>query len=155
MKSTLVNSTIFPENMDEAIEYEKEHGSFVTIRVGDKEYTGTAHKSPEDMFSRFEGCKYAEKRAYKKYWKNARAEKKMQLKGIERAYNMLTQTKGIDIHSKAMRQMRKMSGIERMEIAELTTRINNVEPSILTMCDKYANACKKCADRKKKNLEET
>ena len=154
MKSTLVNSTIFPENMDEAIEYEKEHGSFVTIRVRDKEYTGTTHKSPEDMFSRFEGCMYAEKRAYKKYWKDVRAEKRMQLKGVERAYKMLVQTKGVDLKGKEMWQMRKMMGIIRLEISELTTRIDNVEPSILTMNDKFVKARKKCEERKAKEVKE-
>lgn len=154
MKSTLVNSTVFPANFVDAIEYEKENGSFATIKVGDKEYTGTAHRAPYDPFSRFEGCKYAEKRAYKKYWKDVRAEKRMQLKGVERAYNMLMQTKGIDLHSKEMRQMRKMMGIINLEISELTARINNVEPSILTMNDKFVNACKKCEERKAKEAEE-
>lgn len=154
MKSTFVNSTVFPIDQIDAIEYEKKHGSFVTIRVGDKEYTGTARRTPSDTFSRFEGCVYAEKRAYKKYWKDVRAEKRMQLKGVERAYNMLVQTKGVDLQGKEMRQMRKMMGIIRLEISELTTRINNVEPSILTMNDKFVKARKKCEERKAKEAKE-
>lgn len=154
MKSTLVNSTVFPTDPIDAVEYEKKHGSFVTIKVGDKEYTGTARRAPYDIFSRFEGCKYAEQRAYKKYWKDVRAEKRIQLKGVERAYNMLMQTKGVDPHSKAMRQMRKMMGIIRLEISELTARINNVEPSILSMNDKFIKAHKTCEERKVKESEE-
>ena len=154
MKSTLVNSTVFPIDQTDAIENEKKHGSFVTIRVGDKEYTGTARRAPSDTFSRFEGFKYAEMRAHKKYWKNVRAEKRMQLKGVERAYNMLVQTKGVDLQGKEMRQMRKMMGIIHLEISELTTRIDNVEPSILTMNDKFVKACKKCEERKAKRAKE-
>ena len=154
MKSTLVNSTVFPTDQIDAVEYEKKHGSFVTIKVGDKEYTGAAHKAPYDVFSRFEGCKYAEKRAYKKYWKDVRAEKRMQLKGVERAYNMLMQTKDVDPYSKEMRQMRKMMYIINLEISELTARIHNVEPSILTMNEKFIKAHKKCEEKKVKEAEE-
>lgn len=154
MKSTLVNSTVFPTDPIDAVEYEKKHGSFVTIKVGDKEYTGTARRAPYDIFSRFEGCKYAEQRAYKKYWKDVRAEKRMQLKGVERAYNMLMQTKDIDPHSKEMRQMRKMMGIINVEIAELTFRIDNVESSIFEMNEKFIKAHKKCEERKEKEAEE-
>ena len=153
MKSTLVNSTVFPTDQIDAVEYEKKHGSFVTIKVGDKEYTGAARRAPYDTFSRFEGCMYAEKRAYKKYWKDVRAEKRMQLKGVERAYNMLMQTKGVNLYGKEMRQMRKMMGIIHLEISELTTRIDNVEPSILTMNDKFVKARKKCEERKAKKAE--
>lgn len=154
MKSTLVNFTVFPTDQIDAIEYEKGHGSLVTIRIGDKEYTGTARRTPCDIFSRFEGFKYAEMRACKKYWKDVRAEKRMQLKGVERAYNMLIQTKGVNLYGKEMRQMHKMMGIIRLEISELTTRIDNVEPSILTMNDKFVKAHKKCEERKAKKAKE-
>jgi hypothetical protein len=80
--------------------------STVTIHNQYGKFTGTASRHPEDKPSRFEGCRYAELRAIKKYYKERSKIAFFQIKNLKSILKQLQHNPNANLQSEEVHQIK-------------------------------------------------
>lgn len=101
--------------------------SLVMVRLGDMLFEGCAKRHPEDVWSDFTGCRYAEQRAEIKALKYFRNQKKNESETIRKYVKALEGYKDFDKESPAAKAMYRQLNIRIREVNEITDEINKRE----------------------------
>lgn len=101
--------------------------SLVIVKMGNMLFEGSAKRHPEDNWSDFTGCRYAEQRAEIKALKHFRNQKKNECEEIRKYVKSLEGYKDFDKESPTAKAVYKQLNIRIKEVNEIADEINKRE----------------------------
>ncbi len=105
----------------------KEKWSWVVVKMGKKQYFGSAKCHEDDAWSEFTGCRYAEQRAEINALKAYRKQKKAECENIRKFIHSLECYKDFDKESPTAKTVYRQLNKRIKEVNDITDEINQRE----------------------------